>query len=179
MRYKWLAAVGLVVAALVVAACGGTTTASRSAGTPTSKPTGASPHATGPAASSTALRTRTVHGTEVLTNAKGFTVYTFAPDSSTTSKCNGACATAWPPVPGPATPGSGVTGKLTTITRSNGTRQAAYDGHPLYTFTGDKSPGEATGNGVNAFGGLWHAATPSGAMMPAPAKSPTSGGGGY
>jgi predicted lipoprotein with Yx(FWY)xxD motif len=54
------------------------------------------------AVSGTALRATTVGGTMVLTNAKGFVLYWFAPDTSTTSKCTGSCATYWPPVAGPA-----------------------------------------------------------------------------
>ena len=113
----------------------------------------------------------------VLTNSQGFALYWFAPDTSTTSKCNGVCATVWPPVKGPVT-ASGLKGKFGKITRSDGSTQATFDGHPLYTYTGDSKPGEATGNGLNANGGVWHEVT---AMGSAPATSPTtgSGGGGY
>jgi len=75
------------------------------------------------------------------------------------------------------TGGSGVTGTLGTITRSDGTVQATYNGHPLYTYTADTAPGQASGNGINASGGVWHEATVSGG--PAPAYIPSSGGGGY
>jgi predicted lipoprotein with Yx(FWY)xxD motif len=78
-------------------------------------------------------------------------------------------------VTGPVT-GAGVTGTFATITRSGGAVQATFDGHPLYTFAGDTAPGQGNGNGVNAFGGLWHEITPSGT---APAASSSSGGGGY
>ncbi len=107
------------------------------------------------------LKTTKVGGVTVLTNAKGFTVYSFAPDTSTKSNCNGACATAWPPVK-PAS-ASAVKAPFTTIKRSDGATQLAFHGHPLYTFTGDTAPGQAKGNGVNAFGGLWHEAPASGA----------------
>ena len=92
-------------------------------------------------------------------------MYRFAPDTSTTSKCTGSCATFWPPVKGPATAMSGVTGTLGTITGPNGTTQATYDGHPLYTFAKDTAPGQAKGNGLNAFGGLWHEMTVSGVAI--------------
>ena len=49
-----------------------------------------------------------------------------------------------PPVKGPATAGPGVTGKLATITRSDGSVQATYDGHPLYTYVGDGAQGKPT-----------------------------------
>jgi predicted lipoprotein with Yx(FWY)xxD motif len=122
--------------------------------------------------------TATVNGTKVLTNAKGFVLYWFAPDTPTSSKCTGSCATYWPPVTGPVTAGSGVTGTLGTITRSDGTKQATYDGHPLYTYVGDTAPGQAKGNGLNLSGGLWYEMTVSGAT-PAALASAKSGGGGY
>jgi len=113
----------------------------------------------------------------VLTNAQGFTLYWFAPDTATTSRCTGSCAQIWPPVKGPATAGPGVAGTLGTIARPDGAIQAAYDGHPLYAYAGDTRPGQANGNGINASGGLWHEVTASGAA--APASSPGAGGNGY
>jgi predicted lipoprotein with Yx(FWY)xxD motif len=123
------------------------------------------------------LKTAKIGGATVLANAKGFTLYWFAPDTPTTSKCNGSCASLWPPVKGPATAGAGVTGKLATITRSDGSVQATYNGHPLYTYSGDSAPGQAKGNGLNLSGGVWHEVTASGAAAPASSKSASSGGG--
>ena len=130
------------------------------------------------AASSSALKTTKIGGAAVLTNAKGFTLYWFVPDTSTKSNCNGSCAAYWPPVKGPATAGAGVTGKLATITRSDGSVQATYNGHPLYTYVGDKAPGQAMGNGLNITGGVWHEVTVSGAAAPAASGSAGAGGGG-
>ena len=48
------------------------------------------------------------------------------------------------------------------LTRSDGSVQAAYDGHPLYTYVGDSAPGQANGNGLNLNGGLWHEVPASG-----------------
>ena len=121
--------------------------------------------------SSTALKTAKIGGVTVLTNAKGFTLYWFVPDTATKSNCNGSCARFWPPVKGPATAGPGVTGKLGVITRSDGSKQAAYDGHPLYTYAGDTAPGQAKGNGLNLSGGVWHEMTASGAVAPTPSAS--------
>src|SRR5580693_5290636 len=53
-----------------------------------------------PAATGAGLTTTTIGGTTVLTNANGFTLYSFAPDTPATSKCYGSCATYWPPVTG-------------------------------------------------------------------------------
>jgi predicted lipoprotein with Yx(FWY)xxD motif len=141
-------------------------------GTPSSAATAAS----SPASSGTALTTARIGGATVLTNAGGFTLYWFAPDTPAKSNCNGSCATFWPPVKGPATSGAGVTGKLGTITRSDGPAQATYNGHPLYTYAGDTAPGQAKGNGLNASGGVWHEVTVSG--LAAAAHTPSSGSGG-
>lgn len=172
MGNKWAGFAGLAAAALVVTACGssGSSAASGSA-------TSAAPAASSAASSGNALRTAQITGVAVLTNAAGFTVYWFGPDTATASKCAGSCATFWPPVKGPVTAGAGVTGTLGTITRPDGSVQATYDGHPLYTYAGDTAAGQAKGNGLNASGGVWHEVTASGG---APASSPSaSSRGGY
>jgi predicted lipoprotein with Yx(FWY)xxD motif len=107
-------------------------------------------------ASGQALKTIQIKGVNVLTNSKGMTLYWFAPDSSTKSACYGSCAAYWPPVYGAQKAGAGVTGKLGTIKRTDGTTQATYDGHPLYTYIGDSHPGQATGNDINLNGGFWY-----------------------
>jgi len=173
MRKIWGAA-GLAVVALSLSACASSGSSSAAAGSApaaaasspaASAPAGSAPAGSAPAASSggTTLDVKTIGGQQVVTNAQGLTLYWFAPDTSTTSKCTGSCATYWPPVKGPATAMSGVTGKLGTITRSDGTMQATYDGHPLYTYAADTAPGQAKGNGLNVSGGLWYEMTVSGA----------------
>jgi predicted lipoprotein with Yx(FWY)xxD motif len=175
MDIRWGVPAGLAAVALVTAACGSTSTGGSS-----SSGGSASPAASATANSSgTALRTTTIGGATVLTNAKGFTLYWFVPDTSTKSNCNGGCASFWPPVKGPATAGSGVTGKLATIKRDDGSTQASYDGHPLYTYVADTAPGQAKGNGINVSGGLWHEMTVSGAIASASSGSSGGGGGGY
>ncbi len=180
IRKIWGAA-GLAAIALTVAACGSSASSSSPAAqssSPAAPTSSAAAAGAGSSASSASLLTATVNGTKVLTNAKGFVLYWFAPDTPTSSKCTGSCATYWPPVTGSVTAGSGVTGTLGTITRSDGTKQATYDGHPLYTYAGDTSPGQAKGNGLNVSGGLWYEMTVSGAT-PAASASAKSGGGGY
>ena len=102
------------------------------------------------------LDARQIGGVNLLTNAKGFTLYWFVPDSPNKSVCYGDCAAYWPPVAGNASAGPGVTGTIGTIKRTDGTTQATYDGHPLYTYIGDSAPGQDGGNGINLNGGLWH-----------------------
>jgi predicted lipoprotein with Yx(FWY)xxD motif len=179
MRKIWGAA-GLAALALAVSACGSSSSSSAASGS-TPAAAGSSPVASASASSSggTTLTAKTIGSQQVLTNSAGFTLYWFAPDTSTTSKCTGSCATYWPPVKGPATAMSGVTGKLGTITRSDGTTQATYDGHPLYTYAADSAPGQAKGNGLNASGGVWHEMTVSGATPAASASAKASTGGGY
>ena len=133
-----VAAAGLVLLAIAVAGAGGP----------------------GPAAAGV-LKTAQIGGVTVLTSAKGFTLYWFAPDTPAKSNCNASCAGYWPPVTGTPAAGPGVTGKLGTIKRSNGTTQASYNGHPLYTYIGDSAPGQASGNNLNLNGGLWHEMTAS------------------
>ncbi len=112
--------------------------------------------APGPAATGTGsgLKTTVIGGATVLTNGKGFTLYSFAPDTPTASKCYGSCAAYWPPATGTAA-ASRLPGKIGTITRTGGSLQLTYNGHPLYTYIGDSAPGQASGNGINLNGGLW------------------------
>ena len=179
---KILGAAGLAAVALALSACASSASSSSSTPATTAPAAGGSSAAASSAGGSTVNMT-TIKGTAVLTNSSGKTLYWFAPDTSTTSKCTGSCATYWPPVTGPVTAGSGVTGTLGTITRSDGTMQATYDGHPLYTYVGDTAAGQAKGNGLNLSGGLWYEMTVSGAKPTVGAAASTStassGGGGY
>jgi predicted lipoprotein with Yx(FWY)xxD motif len=102
------------------------------------------------------LKTTTIRGITVLTNARGLTLYRFAPDSPAASRCTGSCAAYWPPVAGTPKAGPGISGKLGTIRRPGGAAQATYDGHPLYTYAGDSAPGQARGNNLDLNGGYWY-----------------------
>jgi len=142
-RWSLAAVAGATVAAVAVFAA---SVATASGGQPV------------PSASSSAvLRTTTIGGVSVLTNASGRTLYWFAPDTPSHSACYGECAAYWPPVTGSPQAGPGVTlSKLGTIRRTDGSLQVTYDGHPLYTYIGDTGPGQASGNDINLNGGLWH-----------------------
>jgi predicted lipoprotein with Yx(FWY)xxD motif len=168
----------MLLALLAVAAASAILAACSSSGTSSTSGSGSTGTSTPAAATTGNLKTTTIGGATVLTNAKGFTLYSFAPDTPTTSKCNGACAQFWPPVKGPAT-ASGVKGTFATIKRSDGSTQATFDGHPLYTFAADTAPGQAKGNGLNEEGGVWHEITTSGAAAPAPSSTSSAGGYGY
>ena len=130
-----------------------------SVATATSAPAGGPASAPGTPA---VLKTATIGRVLVLTNAKGLTLYWFAPDTSARSVCYGTCAAYWPPVTGAPVAGPGVTGRTGTISRTGGGTQVTYDGHPLYTYVGDTAPGQASGNNLDLNGGLWHEVTAAG-----------------
>jgi predicted lipoprotein with Yx(FWY)xxD motif len=171
----------LAAAAVLAAAC--------SSGTHGSPATPASPGASaaGGGSSASTVDVHTSNGTSFLTDSAGRSLYLWTPDTTTKSMCSGACAAAWPPltVTGTATAGAGATASdLATISRSDGTKQVSYDGHPLYYFAGDSGAGQTNGEGVNGFGAPWYLVAPSGqqitSLSGAPMNSsPSSGGLGY
>jgi predicted lipoprotein with Yx(FWY)xxD motif len=175
----WLSLLGLV-ALVLLAACGNTTTTGSTAAptatsnTTTSSTTTSSRYGKGygngnstPTASSstqliqTAMASVAGKSETILTNAQGMTLYYRTTDQPPTTVCSGGCASAWPPllVSGSSTPMSttSLPGKLSVQADANG-MQVEYNGHPLYTFSGDSAPGQTTGEG---FGGIWHVVTPS------------------
>ncbi len=182
---KIVGAAGLAALAIALSACASSNSSPAASGS-TAPPasTGAGAGASSGSSSASTVGSTTISGTQVLTSASGMTLYWFVPDTPTTSKCTGSCATFWPPVKGPVTAGSGISGTLGTITRPDGSTQATYDGHPLYTFSGDTAAGQAKGNGLNASGGLWYemevsGATPAAVPAGGATSTASSGGGGY
>ena len=188
MRTRGLALAALIsLAAALTAACGTTapsagaaygtaaaaSTSSGSASASASATATASAKASG-ATMNTAKTTMTVRKTGigyVLATGTGMTVYWYSDDvrNSGQSSCTAGCLTAWPAVTGAPAAAAGVklTDKLGTITRPGGVVQATYNGYPLYTYGGDMSPGQTSGNGV---GGVWHVITGA-ALSPSPASA--------
>ena len=187
-RRRWFMTVaGTLVVIVVLAACGNSSSSSTPAlgSAATSTATTASAAAPSPAGEMMATPESTmtegtpmaemgpamvmVHNDSmygpVLTNSHGMTLYVFTHDMNGESTCTGTCATTWPPLLTHGTPaaGSGVTGKLGTTTRSDGSTQVTYNGMPLYTYARDMASGEAHGQGV---GGVWFVATPTGMATP-------------
>ena len=153
--------------ALSVAACGGGGSAATAATPKTSS-----------VASATVDVSKSSLGS-VLVNSSGRTLYLFKADVGMQSACTGACLTKWPPLlaTGRSTAGAGLTAsKLATITRSDGSRQITYNGHPLYLFVKDQMPGDVKGQGVIAFGAAWFALSLSGNQISATAPGSPSGG---
>ena len=158
---------GLPLAAMatLATACSSASNASAAGGTTTTAPTttttaSAAPGSTasGSTASGSTLVLKTAKGSAGiwLTDSAGRTLYLYTHDKGTTSECYGACAKAWPPLTttGPVT----ISGKYTVqrdlgvTTRTDGTKQVTYGGHPLYYYKGDTAPGQTNGQGV---GGVW------------------------
>jgi predicted lipoprotein with Yx(FWY)xxD motif len=184
--------------ALLVAAC--STGSSGTAAAGSSSPAGASSSSAAAGGSgSTVITTVSSSAGTFLANSSGHAVYLWTKDSSGMSACSGACAGAWPPVTTTGTvtaSGGAKSSDLGTITRSDGTKQVTYDGHPLYFFSGDSGPGMASGQGNDGFGAKWWLVSPSGSDVtsavtaftksgsgtsPAPAATPasSSAGGGW
>jgi predicted lipoprotein with Yx(FWY)xxD motif len=163
MHKRWLIIPALAAAGVVLAACGNNGASSD----PPASPAAANSQPASTTASTVTIKTMQTSKGTVLTDADGMTLYWFAKDTATVSNCTGSCATYWPPVIGKpvAAAGTSLPKGLGTIKRSNGQVQATYDGHPLYTYAADTSPGQVTGNDLNASGGLWWAATPSGSDL--------------
>ncbi|MGH7756651.1 MAG: COG4315 family predicted lipoprotein [Vulcanimicrobiaceae bacterium] len=133
--------------------------------TPSAPATASPPPATGatpsPAPGNAAvLATATLKGAPGFVNSAQHTVYVFDADLASPghSVCNGACTQNWPPVAPPA--GVTLAGSFSTITRDDGSVQLTYKGRPLYTFIADGAPGQTNGDGLDAFGGIWHIARP-------------------
>ena len=101
----------------------------------------------------------------ILVDSRGITLYDFPKDRGTTSSCYGACAALWPPLTTKGKPvaGPGVRASLLgTTKRTDGKLEVTYNGHPLYYFVSDRSPGQETGQGLNQFGAPWWVLSPAG-----------------
>jgi len=115
-----------------------------------------------------------------LIDEDGKALYLFEKDTSPKSTCYGACAQEWPPVTTSGKPiaQAGATGaKLSTSTRTDGTAQVVYDGHPLYYFAADKR-GTTKGQGLDEFGAEWYVLAPSGKKVENQASDKSSAAGG-
>jgi predicted lipoprotein with Yx(FWY)xxD motif len=145
----------IAVVALAVAACGGTSGGGYGGGGSTASSSSGK--------GSVALASTTLG--KVLVDGNGRTLYLFEADKGTMSKCDGACASAWPPLTtsGKPTAGAGVAAaKLGTAKRPDGTTGVTYAGHPLYTYAGDGAPGQTAGEGLTDYGAPWYALSAAG-----------------
>lgn len=151
-----LLGVAPVAAVLAIAGCGGIHVSSSSR-----------QHTSDAKATVASSEVTTAHGKlgTYLTDSKGRALYLFEADKGSKSTCYSACASIWPPLirATAVTPGTGVARALLgTTTRTDGTTEVTYHGHPLYYYVGDTSAGSTTGQGLNQFGAKWYLIAPSG-----------------
>ena len=176
MRYRISILAGFAAAVVLAAGCGSTSSSS----------------STGTGAAAAATTVHTAHssslGADLLVNAKGMTLYTLSAERggrlicTISSKIPGgsaSCLSLWHPLT--VAKGTTPTGaaQLGTITRpDNGVTQVTWHGRPLYTFTGDKAPGDASGNGFKDVG-VWHPTALSGSVSGSGTAAGGYGSGGY
>jgi predicted lipoprotein with Yx(FWY)xxD motif len=175
----------ILTAGFAVAACGGSSGSSSSSSSVAPAASSAASTATSGAAMGVVVSSeKTAVGT-VLVNGQGRTLYVYTPDTSSTSTCTGGCATAWPPLTtqgAPQAQGGVDASKLGTTTRSDGSMQVTYAGHPLYLFATGVARGDLSGQGT---GKVWYVVGQNGAMITTVATKPsgtgtsTSSGGGW
>ncbi|MFJ5293817.1 hypothetical protein [Streptomyces sp. NPDC088348] len=172
-----VAAVGLFAAA--VSGCSGASGSKAQDSGADSSPSSSMTASSSPSAM-TAMKTVMVRKTplgKILVTGKGRTLYLFEADKTTKSTCSGACAKAWPPLlaKNKPTADSGVQTKLLgTSLRSGGAKQVTYKGHPLYTYLGDRKPGDLNGQGLTQFGAKWYVLSPDGKKVTAQPKASSS-----
>jgi predicted lipoprotein with Yx(FWY)xxD motif len=160
-----------VAGALVLTACGASSTSSSSGSSSTPSYGAAKPNTSSTSNSSGAasvVNTKTSSLGTYLVDANGRALYLWDADHGSQSTCSGACAQAWPPLTTTHTPkasGAVKASLLGTTKRPDGSREVTYAGHPLYTFAGDTQPGQTTGQGSNGFGAPWWVITPAGKAL--------------
>jgi predicted lipoprotein with Yx(FWY)xxD motif len=165
--------------ALFIAACGSSTTTG--GGGPYGSGSTNPPAPTTGGGSSAVIQkaTATVQGQSetVLTNAEGKTLYYLTADTPTSTACTGPCTTIWFPLlaTGALTSSTPLPHQLSVLTDANG-QQVEYEGHLLYTFSGDTAAAQAQGEGIQSFGGTWHVVTPN---LSVQGGGSTGGGYGY
>jgi predicted lipoprotein with Yx(FWY)xxD motif len=178
------AIVAAAFAVLALAACGSSASkASTTTPTQGSSPTTRSANSTSGIV--VAAATNSKFGA-VLVDRNGRTLYTLTKNGQPVACAGPPCSTAWPPLlltsgATTASGGAGITG-LGTVS-ANGGLQVTKDGAPLHRFAGDSAPGDATGDGISSFGGVWHvvkvAAATNTVTTSAPSVTTTTATGGY
>jgi len=155
---KIVAGLGITMAAAMLA------TACSTSGSTSSPPAATGNGSASASGSATVIKTAAAGGGTFLVDGSGRAVYVWAKDNAGKSVCTGACASAWPPVTGNTvtTSGGAMASSLGTFSRSDGSKQVTYDGHPLYYYVGDSGPGQANGQGSDNFGAKWWLIAPSG-----------------
>jgi predicted lipoprotein with Yx(FWY)xxD motif len=180
MRHLLKLSLPAIAASLLLAACG-----SSSSGKTTSSAAGAQSAAqTSTSSSSLVVKTASSSLGTILVDSEGMTLYHLSGEVNGKFICTSStCLSVWHPLiaPSSGTP-SGKVSSLGTVKRPEGTMQVTYKGTPLYTFTGDKQPGETNGQGIKDVGTWSAVATSSSSTSPSTSSSSepekSSGGGG-
>src|ERR1700761_4629081 len=165
-RFPLVAAVAVIVAAavaVIVATSGASTTKSQSK-----------------VAAASAISVRQTSLGHILVDANGRTLYLFKGDRPNVSTLSAAGQAIWPPLTANTTPralNGTVAGRIGRVAHAGGAAQVTYNGHPLYYYVGDHSPGQTSGQGLNQFGALWYVLGPTGNTVTSPASSPAAAGG--
>jgi predicted lipoprotein with Yx(FWY)xxD motif len=168
MKRAFKLAVPALAGALVLAACGGSSTSNSSGASSAPAYGGGAASAPSGAGNASVVSARTTSLGTFLVDGRGRTLYLWNADHGSRSTCTGACAQAWPPLTATATPKAGGAVKsslLGTAMRADGSREVTYAGHPLYTFTGDTAAGQSAGEGSVAFGAPWWVVTTRGTAL--------------
>jgi predicted lipoprotein with Yx(FWY)xxD motif len=161
-------ATALLGTSLLVAACG------------SSSPTTHTTRSSGSGAASVLISTAKGAAGTYIVGAAGRAAYLWVADSNGKSRCYGGCATNWPPLLTKATPrasGGVNAADLGTVTRSDGSKQVTYNGHPLYYYAGDGGGGTTYGQGSDGFGAKWWLVAPSGQAITQVTSSSSSSSG--
>ena len=184
-----LPALPILAISLTLAACGGSSssyssTGSNAAATASTAPATAATTASTPSAAASggagAAGVKTASnaalGSTVLVSPQGKTLYHLSGEGNGKFLCtSAACVGVWPPVSVSASATSAGVSGLSAVKRPDASEQLAYNGEPLYTFSGDRAAGEANGQGIKADGGTWSAVV-AGAGGASAAPSGGSGG---
>jgi predicted lipoprotein with Yx(FWY)xxD motif len=177
MRVRYFSA--LAALAVIGAGCASSSSSSSQPSSRSAATAAASSSSAKPGAQPVTITTKQAKklGTILAAGNKRLTVYLFAADTGASSTCSAACAGVWPPVTGkPQATGAAVAGSLGTITRSDGTTQVTYKGHPLYFYDKDKDSGDAYGQAIKSYGANWYVLTPTGTQVGASTSSASTAG---
>ena len=179
MRHLLRLSLPAAAASVLLAACGSSSSSNTTSSAASTQPAAQ----TSSSSSSTAVVKSASNslGT-ILVDSRGRTLYHLSGEVNGKFICtSSACLGVWHPLIAPSTGAPSGVGSLGTVKRPEGTSQVTYKGTPLYTFTGDKQPGETKGQGIKDVG-TWSAVTTSSAGSPAAStstSSESSGGGAY
>lgn len=152
--------IGLGTIGLFLVACGSPATSSSQTPAPSASAVAASPASVSPSPSGSAhLATSNSRYGRIVVDGSGRTLYLFDIEREPIPKCYDACALAWPPLLANPTSASDplLNDELIAVSqRKDGSPQLTYNGHPLYYYVGDRSPGEIKCQAVIEFGGGWY-----------------------